>query len=495
MSARITTTSHTSPGMSLMRSTLWMVCLSLPLLGATSGEPGKCSVTKNLQTGGATISCTYGSSVEVGAGPAGDRGEKGKPGAAGTNSTVASDMDAGVTSIRCADGTAVSVQDGAPGAAGSVGAAGPAGVPCQVARDADAGMTTVTCGDGSTAFIPDGQAGAPGQPGSSCTAARDVDAGITTLACSDGTSTQVVDGRSSLVRMEQEPAGTNCPLGGLKVSSGLDADRDGELDPVEVSQVGYVCAAPASPTDAGTGSGGGMACGPSNCTGCCQDNKCVSGALVTACGKQGQVCSACTGAQECSQGMCQAAQTCNGCKDLLDNCQPGTAVSACGSAGAQCKTCSSGQSCINGACVGCDGTSCPDGCCDGTTCVSGAALTTAKCGAAGQACAACVNGAACTLGSQGGTCTGTGSGGGSGGGGGFGGGLGGGTGGGCGGCTDALGNCVTVADDQNCLPDDADIVGIIGGSSSVACVACAAGQTCAQDSLSSLLGLNLYICQ
>jgi hypothetical protein len=135
--------------------------------------------------------------------------------------------------------------------------------------------------------------------------------------------------------------------------------------------------------------------------------------------------------------------------------------------------------------VGCDGTSCPDGCCDGTTCVSGAALGAGKCGAAGQACTACVNGATCNLGTQGGTCTG-GTGGGSGGGmggglgGGFGGGLGGGFGGGmgsCATCTDAQGTCVAQMDDQNCNADFLSAALAQLGTAGP-CEACTAGTTC-----------------
>jgi hypothetical protein len=284
-----------------------------------------------------------------------------------------------------------------------------------------------------------------------------------------------------------------CQVGNTADACGLDANA------CVACTGGQTCsAAGACTSSGGGGTDGGTTCSPSNCTGCCQDNKCVSGALVSACGKQGQVCTACPGGQECSQGVCQAAQTCNGCKDLLGNCQVGTAVAACGAAGNQCKTCSAGQSCINGACVGCDGTSCPDGCCDGTTCVSGAALSAGKCGAAGQACTACVNGATCNLGQQGGTCTGGtggGSGGGTGGGfgggfgGGVGGGFGGGTGGGCSTCTDASGTCLVQMDDQNCNADlAAALLGALGTASP--CTPCGTGTSCQPD----FLGLGQY-CQ
>ena len=473
---------------------VFLLALSIPLLAARCGDSGNCTVAKNPDTGVATITCTDGSSVDVGPGPAGPTGT------AGTNCTATRDGDAGITRVQCEDGTSATVldgahgtngspgADGAPGANGAPGVDGAPGAPCTVSRDPVGKTTTVTCPDGTSSVIPDGQAGAAGQPGTQCTATRNADAGMTTLTCSDGTSTQVVDGYSSLTRLQDESPGQHCPSGGLKVSSGLDLDRNGELDPSEVTDVAYVCGAGQSATDAGSNVplDGGNYCSPSNCTGCCLNNVCLSGWSVTACGQQGQVCSACAGGQECAQGMCQAAQSCSGCKDLVGNCQAGTSVVACGAAGGMCKTCSSGQSCIDGACVGCDPTSCPEGCCDGTTCITGASLSVSKCGSAGASCAACSTGATCNIGQQGGTCTG-GTGGGLGGG--FGGGTGGGTGSGCSTCTDALGNCVVHMDDQNCNPDlSSALLGSLGTVGP--CTACAVGTTCQPDSF----GLGLY-CQ
>ncbi len=48
-------------------------------------------------------------------------------------------------------------------------------------------------------------------------------------------------GQTSLMRSETEPAGENCPEGGVKLSHGLDADADGVLDDEEVQDVEYVC--------------------------------------------------------------------------------------------------------------------------------------------------------------------------------------------------------------------------------------------------------------
>lgn len=51
------------------------------------------------------------------------------------------------------------------------------------------------------------------------------------------------NGASALVRLTTEPAGANCPSGGTRVESGVDANGNGTLDPAEVSATGtsYVC--------------------------------------------------------------------------------------------------------------------------------------------------------------------------------------------------------------------------------------------------------------
>ncbi len=62
---------------------------------------------------------------------------------------------------------------------------------------------------------------------------------VTFFCQGDGSGT---DGLSSLVSVSPEPAGDNCVAGGQKIETGLDADRDGVLDPGEVASVAYVCA-------------------------------------------------------------------------------------------------------------------------------------------------------------------------------------------------------------------------------------------------------------
>ena len=48
-------------------------------------------------------------------------------------------------------------------------------------------------------------------------------------------------GLNSLVSTVDEPAGVNCEAGGKKIQSGLDSNKNGVLDPSEISETDYVC--------------------------------------------------------------------------------------------------------------------------------------------------------------------------------------------------------------------------------------------------------------
>ena len=50
-----------------------------------------------------------------------------------------------------------------------------------------------------------------------------------------------LDAQNSLVSITDEPVGTNCANGGLKVESGLDNDGDGVLDQAEITTTSYLC--------------------------------------------------------------------------------------------------------------------------------------------------------------------------------------------------------------------------------------------------------------
>src|SRR5664279_1428650 len=49
-------------------------------------------------------------------------------------------------------------------------------------------------------------------------------------------------GSSTLVDVVAEPPGAHCANGGQAIETGVDANGNGMLDAVEVSQVSYVCA-------------------------------------------------------------------------------------------------------------------------------------------------------------------------------------------------------------------------------------------------------------
>lgn len=63
------------------------------------------------------------------------------------------------------------------------------------------------------------------------------------LLCSSCASANGLDGRDALVNIADEPAGSACEHGGIKIDAGLDRDADGTLDPDEVEDSRYVCQA------------------------------------------------------------------------------------------------------------------------------------------------------------------------------------------------------------------------------------------------------------
>jgi hypothetical protein len=49
------------------------------------------------------------------------------------------------------------------------------------------------------------------------------------------------DGARSLTRLDAEPPGAQCALGGARLATGIDDDGDGQLDPDEVDTTAYLC--------------------------------------------------------------------------------------------------------------------------------------------------------------------------------------------------------------------------------------------------------------
>ncbi|HUL01279.1 MAG TPA: hypothetical protein VLX29_10570 [Nitrospirota bacterium] len=59
---------------------------------------------------------------------------------------------------------------------------------------------------------------------------------------SNGTNgTNGTNGLSALISVVSEPSGTNCPYGGYKLNVGLDTNNNGVLDPSEITSSDYIC--------------------------------------------------------------------------------------------------------------------------------------------------------------------------------------------------------------------------------------------------------------
>ncbi|MDB4946512.1 MAG: putative lipoprotein [Labilithrix sp.] len=146
-----------------------------------------------------------------------------------------------------------------------------------------------------------------------------------------------------------------------------------------------------------------VTCTPANCDGCCREDKCETGDVVTGCGAGAAACEICSGAQECLAGKCKepcGPNNCAGCCDG-DTCVDGTTTALCGERGGACTKCTGTFTCSNHACVdsSCVAT-CTSGCCTAAGCQTG--NTVAACGTGGEACIACgagrtCNSASCTL--------------------------------------------------------------------------------------------------
>lgn len=65
----------------------------------------------------------------------------------------------------------------------------------------------------------------------------------TSYVCDGGNGNNGNNGHNSLVDTSDEPAGTNCPFGGVKIETGLDANDNGVLDAGEINAAAtsYVC--------------------------------------------------------------------------------------------------------------------------------------------------------------------------------------------------------------------------------------------------------------
>jgi len=58
-------------------------------------------------------------------------------------------------------------------------------------------------------------------------------------ACEDVTTG--TDGKTSLIKTSDEPAGDNCPYGGIRIEAGIDENGNSTLDPNEVKDLRFFC--------------------------------------------------------------------------------------------------------------------------------------------------------------------------------------------------------------------------------------------------------------
>lgn len=167
----------------------------------------------------------------------------------------------------CAGDTGPAGPGGATGPSGATGATGPSGPAGPSGPSGPGGPSGPAGPDGPTGptgpIGPTGPAGATGasslltvvaEPagpncpngGQQVTAGVDADGNgqLDAVEAAAGTTSYVCDGvgTSTLVTTAAEPGGANCPFGGTRIDSGLDASHDGVLDPAEVSSTSYVCA-------------------------------------------------------------------------------------------------------------------------------------------------------------------------------------------------------------------------------------------------------------
>lgn len=173
----------------------------------------------------------------------------------------------------------------APEAAGSHCVAG--GVRIQSGVDADANQVLDAAEVQSTSYACNGQAGATGANGTMGATGATGGDGLTSLirstlepagancsaggwliqsgqdvnrnsvldtseiqassyACNGSLGSTGATGLNSLMLTTSEPPSSNCGIGGLKVQTGLDTNRDGQLQPSEVTQTSYMCRLPSA---------------------------------------------------------------------------------------------------------------------------------------------------------------------------------------------------------------------------------------------------------
>lgn len=209
---------------------------------ADGADGSTCTSSREALSGSVVISCSDGSTATL---------------LDGSSCSVVRDAGGATATVTCEDGTSAVIADGTDGAS------------CTVSRTGAA--TTILCSDGTSATVTDGADGtsctveeaidgaivrcsdgtsvplADGVDGDDCSAARDEATGTTTVTCGGVVAAVIRDGEpgaqglSALVSTSVEPAGANCRRGGTRVDVGVDEDRDGTLDGIEIDSTTFIC--------------------------------------------------------------------------------------------------------------------------------------------------------------------------------------------------------------------------------------------------------------
>ena len=158
----------------------------------------------------------------------------------------------------------------------------------------------------------------------------------------------------TLTLMACDPGGS----GETSCTDGVDNDMNGQTDcadPACAAFVGCVGQPEGGVPDGGAGDGGGPACDSTNCTGCCDGDRCLSGASLAACGQGGVACDVCALGAMCEATGCVGGPVacgpgnCDGCC-MGDICVTGDRPAACGMGGGACEMCESWQMCQSAGC-------------------------------------------------------------------------------------------------------------------------------------------------
>ena len=157
-------------------------------------------------------------------------------------------------------------------------------------------------------------------------------------------------------------------------------------------------------------------CGPANCTGCCNGQACIDGSESATCGSGGQACQNCSAIgdgcvdQQCvpvppdagtdsgTDASACGPSNCTGCCDGSGVCEAGFLDSACGQNGGACANCSAeGQTCDTSVTPrACTAAQCPapyPGCASGINAMPPTTTTACSASDLANAQAACTGGA------------------------------------------------------------------------------------------------------